>query len=157
MVGPLGVVAKFDEKFKVWGWCHVLFFLLGWVGIKQTLLQPWTWALAKQWCEGRYTLYVHICPTYYLCIYTCVVICASISTNERVGFLPWTGGNKALLERGPVLRLVLRALGDLVTEKTFGKKPPQKVHYREVVCPAISGRSRLLKSSEVFIMVHLLV
>ena len=44
-----------------------------------------------------------------------------------------------------MLRLVLRALGDLATEKPLEKDLPQKVDYMEFVCPAISGRSRLLK------------
>ena len=56
----------------------------------------------------------------------CCHLSASISTNERVGFPWWTGGSKALLEKGPVLRLVLRALEDLVTEKPLEKNLPRR-------------------------------
>ena len=76
-------------------------------------------------------------PTHYLCIYTCVVIFC-IHLHQRKGWIPmmnrWQQGSAG---EGPRATFGAQGIG--------GPGDPQKVHYREYVGPAISGRSRLLK------------
>lgn len=74
----------------------------------------------------------------------CCHLC--IHFHQRKGWIPmmnrWQQGSAG---EGPRATFGAQGAGGPGDGKPFEKKPPQKVHYREFVCPAISGRSRLLK------------